>query len=94
MGCSAPHRPPQRSRLDTWYLGSERDSKPRPAPVPFFPEVHEELSKSWNAPLTARSRQTGSLALTSLDGGAARGYVEIPQVERAVAAHLCPQTAA
>ncbi|XP_057197561.1 uncharacterized protein LOC130558871 [Triplophysa rosa] len=93
LQCTAPPLP-QRSRLDTWYLGSERGSKPRPAPVPYFPEVHEELSKTWNAPLTARSNQKGSVALTSLDGGAARGYVEIPQVERAVAVHLCPQTAA
>ncbi|KAI7810946.1 reverse transcriptase/ribonuclease H/putative methyltransferase [Triplophysa rosa] len=93
LQCTGPPLP-QRSRLDTWYLGSERSSKPRPAPVPFFPEVHEELSKTWNAPLTARSNQKGSVALTSLDGGAARGYFEIPQVERAVAVHLCPQTAA
>ncbi|XP_057179662.1 uncharacterized protein LOC130547610 [Triplophysa rosa] len=84
---------PQRSRLDTWFLGSERDSKPRPTPIPFFPEVHEELAKTWNAPFSARTRQTGSVALSSLDGGAARGYVDVPQVERAVAVHLCPQAA-
>ncbi len=28
---------------------------PRSAPVPFFPEVHEELTKSWMAPFMARS---------------------------------------
>ncbi|XP_057190773.1 uncharacterized protein LOC130554903 isoform X1 [Triplophysa rosa] len=84
---------PQRSRLDTWFLGSERDSKPRPTPVPFFPEVHEELTKTWNAPFSARTRQTSSVALSSLDGGAARGYVDVPQVERAVTVHLCPQAA-
>ncbi|KAI7813871.1 putative basic proline-rich protein-like [Triplophysa rosa] len=60
LQCTAPPLP-QRSRLDTWYLGFERGSKPRPAPVPFFPEVHEELSKTWNAPLTARSNQNGSV---------------------------------
>ncbi len=29
-----------------WFLGAGRGSQPRPAPVPFFPEVHEELTKS------------------------------------------------
>ncbi len=32
--------------------------------------------------------------LTTLDGGVARGYAGIPQVERAVAVHLCPRNAA
>ncbi|KAL0187926.1 hypothetical protein M9458_015025, partial [Cirrhinus mrigala] len=32
-----------------------------------------------------------SKLLTTLDVGAARGYVDVPQVERAVAVHLCPQ---
>ncbi len=56
----------------------------------FFPEVHEELTKSWMAPFTARSRSSVSSILTTLDGGAARVYAGIPQVERAVAVHLCP----
>ncbi len=37
---------PEPSRLDDWFLGAGRDSQPRPAPVPFFPEVHEELTSS------------------------------------------------
>ncbi len=64
------------------------------APVPFFPEVHEELTSLWMAPFTARSRSSASSVLTTLDGGVARGYVGIPQVERAVAVHLCPRNAA
>ncbi len=35
---------PEPSRLDDWFLGAGRGSQPRPAPVPFFPEVHEELT--------------------------------------------------
>ncbi len=69
-------------------------SQPRPAPVPFFPEVHEELTKSWMAPFTARSRMSTSSILITLDGGVATGYVGIPQVERAIAVHLCPRNAA
>ncbi len=81
---------PEPSRLDDWFLGAGRGSQPRPAPVPFFPEVHEELTSSWMAPFTARSRSSASSVLTTLDGGVARGYTGIPQVERAVAVHLCP----
>ncbi len=50
---------PEPSRLDDWFLGAGRGSQPRPAPVPFFPEVHEELTSSWMAPFTARSRSSG-----------------------------------
>ncbi len=47
------------------------------------------------APFTfTRSRSSVSSVLTTLDGGAARGYAGIPQVERAIAVHLCPQNAA
>ncbi len=85
---------PEPSRLDDWFLGAGRGSQQRPAPVPFFPEVHEELTSSWMAPFTARSRSSASSVLTTLDGGVARGYAGIPQVERAIAVHLCPRNAA
>ncbi len=85
---------PEPSRLDDWFLGAGRGSQPRSTPVPFFPEVHEELTKSWTAPFTARSHSSASSFLTTLDGGVARGYAGIPQVERAIAVHLCPRNAA
>ncbi|KAL0160844.1 hypothetical protein M9458_044569, partial [Cirrhinus mrigala] len=88
-----PPPSPEPSRLDDWFLGG-RDSRPRSSPVPFFPEVHEELTKSWKAPLSARSRHANFPSLTTLDGGPARWYTEVPQVERAIAMHLCPQNAA
>ncbi len=72
---SLPGTPPQTSY-------SSRSSQPRPASVPFFPEVHEELTSLWMAPFTARSRSSASSILTTLDGGVARGYAGIPQVER------------
>ncbi len=85
---------PEPLRLDDWFLGAGRSSQPRPAPVPFFPEVHEELTKSWMAPFMARSPSSASSILTTLNGGVARGYAGIPQVERAIAVHLCPRNAA
>lgn len=67
---------------------------PRHAPVPFFTEVHEELTKLWRAPFTAWSHFTSSSTLTALDSGMARGYMDIPQVDHVVAVHLCLQNAA
>ncbi|XP_056096534.1 uncharacterized protein LOC130075794 [Rhinichthys klamathensis goyatoka] len=84
---------PEPSRLDDWFLGAGRAGSQCAAPVPFFPEVHEELSKTWKAPYSARSRPSGSSPLATLDGGAAKGYVGIPPVERAVAMQLCPASA-
>ncbi len=94
-GAVGLNRPPSPEplRLDDWFLGAGRSSQPRSTPVPFFPEVHEELTKSWMAPFTARSRSSASSILT-LDSGVARGYAGIPQVERAIAVHLCPRNAA
>ncbi len=85
---------PEPSRMDDWFLGAGRGSQPRLAPVPFFPEMHEELTRSWIAPFTARSPSSASSILTTLDGGVVRGYAGIPQVERAIAVHLCPRNAA
>ncbi|KAL0192149.1 hypothetical protein M9458_010445, partial [Cirrhinus mrigala] len=67
---------PEPSQLD--------DDPPHPAPVYFFQEVHEELTKTWGAPYTASSCLSSSLSAT-LDGGAARGYVDVPRVEHVVA---------
>ncbi len=55
-----------------------------------LPEVHEEVTKSWKAPFSARSQSGPSSSLTTLDGGAAKGYVELPRVEWSVAMQLCP----
>ncbi len=84
---------PDPSRLDEWFLGGGRTGFQRPPPVPFFPEVHEELTSSWKAPFTARNKPCGSSPLTTLDGGAALGYTGIPSVERSVAMQLCPTVA-
>lgn len=82
---------PKSSWLDDWFLGSERDLQPCTDSMPLLLEVHEELTKSWRAPFTVRSCFTNSSILTTLNGGAARMYMDVPQVERAVAVHLCPQ---
>ncbi len=84
---------PDPSRLDKWFLWGGRAGFQRPPPLPFFPEVHEELTRSWKAPFTARNKPCGSSPLTTLEGGAALGYTGIPSVERSVAMQLCPTVA-
>ena len=84
---------PEPSRQDDWFLKVARAGFQRPTLVPFFPEVHDELTRSWMAPFTARNWLVGSSSLTTLDGSAAKGYSVIPPVERAVAMQVCPKSA-
>ncbi|KAL0174653.1 hypothetical protein M9458_030621, partial [Cirrhinus mrigala] len=61
-------------RLDDWFLGAACAGSWHPTLVPFFPEVHEEITGSWTAPFTARNRPSVSSSyLTTLDGGEAKG---------------------
>ncbi|KAL0172936.1 hypothetical protein M9458_033247, partial [Cirrhinus mrigala] len=81
----APPAELTRSRLDEWYLQSDRGRKDTPRrPGPFFPEVHNEIAKSWNV-----ASEPGSSLLSSVDGADRAGYAKLPPVEEAVAAHLC-----
>ncbi len=91
----APPAEPARSRLNEWYLQSDRSRKDAPRRrSSFFPEVHDEIKKSWNAPLTSQVHNPGSSLLSSVDGADQVGYVKLPPVEEAVAAHLCPSATA
>ncbi len=47
---------PDPSRLDEWFPGGGRAGSRRPPLVPFFPEVHEALKRSWKAPFTVRNK--------------------------------------
>lgn len=87
MACPPEPRP---DCLDGCYVGVKKKAKASRPPVPFFPEVHRELTQAWKAPFSART--SCAPALTSLDDGAARGYEAIPQVERAIVVNLCPQS--
>ena len=88
---SAPAEP-ARNRLDGCFLQGDRVSTPS-RPAPFLPELHEELAKSWSAPFSARLRTSASAAFSVVDGAKGRGYLALPLVEEAVAAHLCPPSA-
>ncbi len=59
----SPPEEPSRSRLDEWFLPGRRQA-PQQRPSPFFPEVHDELTRSWRSPYSARLRTSASSALT------------------------------
>ncbi|XDV37095.1 hypothetical protein PO909_006758 [Leuciscus waleckii] len=63
---------PEQSRLDDWFLGAGRAGSQSAAPVPFFPELHGELTRSWTAPFSARNCLSSSSPLTTPDGGAVK----------------------
>ncbi len=88
----SPPEEPSRSRLDEWFLPGRRQA-PQQRPSPFFPEVHDELTRSWRSPYSTRLRTSASSALTTVDGAEEKGYERMPQLDESVAAHLCPPTA-
>ena len=88
----SPPKEPEPNRLDGFFLPSRRPA-PASRSAPFLPELHAELSKSWNAPFSTRLRSPVSSALSQVDGAAENGYNGIPAVEDAVATHLCPPSA-
>ncbi|KAL1278055.1 hypothetical protein QQF64_024728 [Cirrhinus molitorella] len=88
----SPPEEPARSKLDSWYFRSTRKADSR-ASVPFFPDVHEQLVKTWSAPQSARVHSATQAIFSHVEGAEAHGYVRSPPVEETVAAHLCPAAA-
>ncbi len=88
----SPPEEPVRSKLDSWYFRSTRKADSR-ASVPFFPDVHEQLVKTWSAPQSAHVHSNTQAIFSHVDGAEAHGYVRSPPVEETVAAHLCPAAA-
>ncbi len=87
-----PPEEPVRSKLDSWYFRSTRKADSRTS-VPFFPDVHEQLVKTWSALQSAHVHSNTQAMFSHVDGAEAHGYVRSPPVEETVAAHLCPATA-
>ncbi len=64
---------PEPSRLDDWFLGVARADSQGPTPVPFFPEVHDELSRNQlSLPETAPVAHPPSPPLTAERRGGIR----------------------
>ncbi len=48
-----PPEEPAKSKLDSWYFRSSRHQVDTRTSVPFFPDVHDQLVKTWSAPQSA-----------------------------------------
>ncbi len=88
----SPPEEPSRSRLDEWFFPGHHQA-PCQRSSPFFPEVHDKLTKSWRTPYSSRIRPSASSALTSIDGAEEKGYEHLPPLDVSVTTHLCPPTA-
>ncbi len=88
-----PPEEPAKSKLDSWYCRSSRRQVDTRTLVPFFPDIHDQLVKTWSAPQSARVHSATQAMFSQVDGAEAHGYVRMPPVEETVAAHLCPASA-
>ncbi|KAL0150783.1 hypothetical protein M9458_053901 [Cirrhinus mrigala] len=82
---------PQRSKLDERFLRN------RPPPshrsLPFFPDLHTEVSRSWGKPFSARLFVPASDYYGNVAGTSECGYRAIPRVEQTLASYLSPEAA-
>ncbi len=88
----SPPEEPSRSRLDEWFLPGRRQA-PQQRPSPFFPEVHDELTRSWRSPYSARPvlpLHLPSLRLTALKKRDMRGCLNWMSQWLHISAHPLP----
>lgn len=79
------------SKLDERFY--KRRSQPPRRGLPFFPDLHNELCKSWEKPYSARLSNPPVLDFSNVLGAAERGYGTMPRVEEALASYLSPEAA-
>ncbi len=88
----SPPEEPAKSKLDSWYFRSTQKADSR-ALIPFFPDVYEQLVKTWSAPQLACVHSATQAIFSHVDGAETHGYVRSPPVKETVTAHLCPAAA-
>ncbi|KAF4100711.1 hypothetical protein G5714_018907 [Onychostoma macrolepis] len=82
----------QLSRLDERFL-SGPNSRPERRKLPFFSDLHHEISRSWKQPFSSRLTNAAAADFTNLVGSVERGYTAIPATEDMLATHLSPSSA-
>ncbi len=85
-------RESQVSKLDEWYL-SGPNSRPERRKLPFFSDLHQEISRSWKQPFSSRLTNAAAADFTNLVGSMEQGYTAIPVVEDTLASQLSPSLA-
>lgn len=77
-----------RSKLDDRFLSA----RPQPSRrcLPFFPDLHDEVSKTWVRPVSSRIYTNQSNAYGNIFGAKSAGYVTMPKAEETLASYLSP----
>ncbi|ROI33884.1 hypothetical protein DPX16_20398 [Anabarilius grahami] len=85
-------RESQSSKLDERFL-SGPNSRPVQRKLPFFSDLHSEISRSWKQPFSTRLTNAAAADFTNLVGSVEQGYTAIPAIEDTLATHLSPSSA-
>ncbi len=81
------------SKLDERFL-SGAHSKPERRKLPFFSDLHREISNSWKQPFSSCLTNAAFRSdFTKLVGSVEQGYTAMPVIEDTLASHLSPSLA-
>ncbi len=76
------------SKLDERFLSSS-NSKSERRKLPFFDDLHQEISRYWKQPFSSRLTNAAAADFTNLVGSVEQGYTAMP----VVVSHLSPSLA-
>lgn len=74
------------------FLPSRAPAQPR-KPLPFFQDLHQEVSRSWKQTFSARISNPPAADFAIVSNMAEHGYAVMAVVEEILAAHLTPNSA-
>ncbi len=80
------------SKLDERFL-SGSNSKPERRKLPFFGDLHHEISRSCKQPFSSRLTNAAAADFINLVDSVKQGYTTMPMVEETLASHLSPSLA-
>ncbi len=80
------------SKLDDRFLIGAH-SKLERRKLPFFSDLHREISSSWKQSFSSRLTNAAAADFTNLVGSVEQGYTTMPVIEDTLASHLSPSLA-
>jgi hypothetical protein len=80
-----------KSKLDERFL--QHREQPHHRGLPFFPDLHTEVCKSWGKPHSSRVSNPTVLKYSSIVGARENGYGMMLRVEQPLASYLSPESA-
>ncbi|ROL50305.1 hypothetical protein DPX16_15134 [Anabarilius grahami] len=80
-----------KSKLDERFLPAR--SLPQRRGLPFFPDLHAEVSRSWKRPVQHRVFSPQTSVYSNIVGLRQHGYAAMPRVEETLAGYLSPASA-